>query len=1004
MKKIFSFAMAAVLLMAGCVKDDLSLNGNDGKVQVTFTAELPIEVSRAEVGDGTKADVVKYAIYGTDGVLFDGYNYQDLEVKGKTATLTLDLVKGQSYKIAFWAQNSSAPYTFDRVAKTVVADYSGKDLSNDEIYDAFYAVEPITVAGPDMKTVTLRRPFAQINLGATKDDVTKAKALGVEIDQSTVTLTGVHTTLNIFDGTLGAATTDVEFEWNTLPGNDLKVKEVYYAYLAANYILAESEADVTDLSFSIKDGDKVINTVKVPAVNYKRNYRTNILGRLLTSSVDFNIVIDGTPYGDIGQTWDGSTIAKPGIDDAGNYVISNAEQLAWFANAVNGTLPATASLNSTRAGEDPKADSFKGKTVKLASDISLNGKEWTPIGVGSNRFSGKFDGQGHTISNFKISTRHGAGQAALFGNTSLTVEFRDLTLEKVNVACPDYAGDYYGAALIGTMYGNVTIENVYVKDSYISGNNKVGALVAHDGVCSSLHIKDCHVSGVTFEALNVDDSGSVGGLVGFFQGVAKGSQAEPYGTHIIEQSSVNNCVFNVINSTNSGKRSNALLIGGINSKAGQELHVNDCSAQGNTWNEKFYVNGVEVTAGTFVSPYGELIGGDRNDAPKGKVFIDGKEIIALTPVEGAEGVALDADGNYYITANQGLASLSALVAADDDGFAGKTIILHDDVDLAAVKTNGDSFAPIGSTGERDDRNRVVCKPFKGTFDGNGKTISNLQQSGWDFGYEWGQYGSLGLFAELESATVKNVVLEGLVANVEGGDISFIAGSATGDCVFEDITITNSKIGTYNNGCGGIIGWSGAGTYTFKNIKLGSDVVLGGLWGSFDSSIGGIVGQAEPGATYNFENVEINCRIDAYNDCTASYDYYLYRMCGMIIGRCEETTTINGSNYPDLSKYNMSFKNVVVNYGTWMNYHYCEPTPGHNNGRGMRVEPGHEYGGLPADFDHSQCTINHYSCIPFDQLIGGNQLGVRGLREVDGVTVNYPAEYTCPLCGQQHNVK
>lgn len=46
--------------------------------------------------------------------------------------------------------------------------------------------------------------------------------------------------------------------------------------------------------------------------------------------------------------------------------------------------------------------------------------------------------------------------------------------------------------------------------------------------------------------------------------------------------------------------------------------------------------------------------------------------------------------------------------------------------------------------------------------------------------------------------------------------------------------------------------------------------FGCLWGSFDSSIGGIVGQAEPGATYNFENVEINCRIDAYNDCTASY--------------------------------------------------------------------------------------------------------------------------------------
>ena len=364
----------------------------------------------------------------------------------------------------------------------------------------------------------------------------------------------------------------------------------------------------------------------------------------------------------------------------------------------------------------------------------------------------------------------------------------------------------------------------------------------------------------------------------------------------------------------------------------------------------------------------------------------------LTPIEGVEGVGKDAEGNYVVVANEGLASISALIAADEDNFAGKTIILDTDVDLANVKTMGDSFAPIGSTGERDGNNRLICEPFKGTFDGNGHTISNFYQSGWDMGYELGKYGSLGLFAELEGATVKNVVIEGIEAQVEGGDISFIAGSATGDCVFENIEIKNSVIGTYNNGCGGIIGWSGAGTYTFKNIKIGSDVVLAGLWGSFDSSIGGIVGQAEPGATYNFENVEINCRIDAYNDCTASYDYYNYRMCGMIIGRCEETTTINDVNYPDLSKYNLSFNDVVVNYGDWMNYHYCEPTPGFNGGRGMRVEPGFAYGGLPADFDHSQCTTNHMNCIPFDQLIGGDQLGVKGLKAVDGVTVNYPASY------------
>ena len=348
----------------------------------------------------------------------------------------------------------------------------------------------------------------------------------------------------------------------------------------------------------------------------------------------------------------------------------------------------------------------------------------------------------------------------------------------------------------------------------------------------------------------------------------------------------------------------------------------------------------------------------------------------------------DTDTEFSLNTAEQLAGLSQLANAGND-FAGKTIKLDGNLDLYQVDENGEkvSFASIGDT-------KKGGEPFRGTFDGQGYTISNLYQSGWAFGYEWGKYGSLGLFSNLESATVKNVTISGTEAQVEGGDISFIAGSATGTCVFENITIEDSDIGTYNNGCGGIIGWSGAGNYTFKNITLGKDVVLGGLWGSFDSSIGGIVGQAEPGATYNFENVEINCRIDAYNDCTASYDYYNYRMCGMIIGRMEQTTTIDGVKYPDTSKYNLTFNNVTVNYGDWMNYHYCDPTPGHNNGRGMRVEPGYAYDGLPADYDHSQCTTHHMAWIPFDQIFGGAQTAVKGLKEYNGkgITITYPASF------------
>ena len=340
---------------------------------------------------------------------------------------------------------------------------------------------------------------------------------------------------------------------------------------------------------------------------------------------------------------------------------------------------------------------------------------------------------------------------------------------------------------------------------------------------------------------------------------------------------------------------------------------------------------------------------------------------------------------YSFSSAEQLAGLSELVSGETT-FKGVTFTLESDLDLYCEDTtesaDGDplTFRPIGDYSKNGT--------FEGTFDGNGHTISNLYQNGWDLGYEWGSYGSYGLFGSVNNATIKNLSIKGAESYIEGGDVGGICGSATGTCIFENITIEDSDFGTYNNGNGGIIGWSGAGNYTFKNITIAEDVTLAGLWGSFDSSIGGIVGQGEPGATYNFENVEINCRIDAYNDVTASYDYYNYRMCGMIIGRLQETVNINDTNYPDTSKYNITCNNVTVTYGDWMNYHYCRA----EGARGIRVEAGYKYDGIGADYDHSVCTVHHMECIPFNQIFGGAQYGVKGLPSYEGVNVTYPESY------------
>ena len=500
----------------------------------------------------------------------------------------------------------------------------------------------------------------------------------------------------------------------------------------------------------------------------------------------------------------------------------------------------------------------------------------------------------------------------------------------------------------------MTIKNVKMTNVNLTGSDYVGAIVGY-GLCA--RIENCHVDGgtITSNVYNNDGGAKAGGLVGYLT-----AQNNAH----LKNSSVKNVTVKAFRD----------VAGAVGMAQNSGCIIDDVT-----------VENVTVIANRLVDSYvdnpfpdtniGEIAGRQSSNPQITNTNVSNVELVVLEE---------NKDGKIEVATASALSVISELMQ-EKNGFEGETIVLTEDVDLfKGYMSDGDPIttAPIG-----DKSAAGTDIAFKGTFDGQGHTIKNLYQNGWALNYEWGVYGSIGLFRELEDATVKNVVIEDMEALIEGGDISFIAGSATGDCVFENITIKNSVIGTYNNGCGGIIGWSGEGNYTFKNITIGEDVVLGGLWGSFDSSIGGVVGQAEPGATYNFENVTINCRIDAYNDCTASYDYYNYRMCGMIIGRCAETTTINGANYPDLSKYNLSFNNVVVNYGDWMNYHYCR----RSGERAVRIEPGYAYGGAE-NRDHTNDNLHCMEWIPFDQLIGGDQYAVKGLKTVEGVTVNYPESF------------
>lgn len=111
------------------------------------------------------------------------------------------------------------------------------------------------------------------------------------------------------------------------------------------------------------------------------------------------------------------------------------------------------------------------------------------------------------------------------------------------------------------------------------------------------------------------------------------------------------------------------------------------------------------------------------------------------------------DSQFTIDTAQELAGLAQLVNGGNN-FAGKTIILGDNIDLSSY-TN---WEPIGNSN----------KPFSGTFDGQKHTIRNLTAI-------YPGKSDIGLFGFTTNGEVKNFTLEN--AKVQGYlDVGAVAGT------------------------------------------------------------------------------------------------------------------------------------------------------------------------------------------------------------------------------------
>ena len=180
MKKLmlFASALAGLFLAASCQQENLEpVRSNT----VTITVEAPGAINTKAIADGTNVNEVHYAVYKTnsgedysidDSGAIDGPLAQGVvEMSNKRASIDFDLLQDQDFTVIFWAQVAGAGHYTLGDLRTITIDNAVVD-GNDETRAAFFARYDFSTKVHQDHTVTLRRPFAQLNLLTTLESLT----------------------------------------------------------------------------------------------------------------------------------------------------------------------------------------------------------------------------------------------------------------------------------------------------------------------------------------------------------------------------------------------------------------------------------------------------------------------------------------------------------------------------------------------------------------------------------------------------------------------------------------------------------------------------------------------------------------------------------------------------------------------------------------------------------------------------------------------------------------
>jgi len=467
-------------------------------------------------------------------------------------------------------------------------------------------------------------------------------------------------------------------------------------------------------------------------------------------------------------------------------------------------------------------DQLQDKTVYLAADMKLNeGRpvrksdntvtwvsestpyNWNPIGTNNEKlFKGTFDGQGYTIEGLYCTDD--SSVAGLFEHADTMSTIKNFRLENGYV----YAAGGYAGSVAGKSSGIVSdvYSDVVVKTAVSGATNRAGGIVGevvmwsatagiyrcwfdgavlspkyHNGgivgylgpqfANATFTVEDCLVTGL------VTGYSHTGGIIGI------SAKDGHYATFTVN---LNRCLSagTYVTSTNG---TCGTLIGGIQNKTtnmATSYSTNDC---GSNFVQLYNEQGTEATEVDTVKnsaanlPWRMTISGTNASTILGLDGTDSAWVLTDGVPELKQFTDSSLDIEWYtknpsateFTISTASELYSLVFLAQTNNFAGKTIKLANDIVLnegdAEEWKNGNTMGlrRWWSIGDNDG-----AKQFKGTFDGQGHTISGM----------YGSYSAIcrGMFGTIGTGGgVKNLRLVNSYLTSTAGYLGAIAGRSDG---------------------------------------------------------------------------------------------------------------------------------------------------------------------------------------------------------------------------------